>query len=96
MYIELQAVAQVIIQKVANSLDPSKFDEMDQLRIVLPDVNALLEDTRMGGGSCRGHSHVLALHILKHLNSYKRFTELITTQCRSISCLKMFSEDLQV
>ena len=54
----------------------------------------------MGGGVCKGHRYVLALHILKHAKGFKKLKDLLTLKFdilfRGISGLDQFSEDLKV
>ena len=99
LYIELQAVVQVIVQQVAIDLDPSEPSKIRQLAGVKREVNSVLEDAATGGGACKGHTLVLALHLLKRLKSFRKFTDLLTVQfdaVRGISCLEQFSVDLKV
>ena len=95
LFIELQAVAQVILQTVAIALDPSDHSRIQQLMGVVEEVNGIIEDTRMGGGACKGHSHVLALHILKHVKSYRRLTDF-NIVVSGITCLEQICEALKV
>ena len=100
LYIELQAVVQVIVQQVAIYLDPSEPSKIGQLASVKREVNSVLDDAATGGGACKGHTFVLALYLLKRLKSFRKFTDLLTVQfdavCRGIRCLEQFSVDLKV
>ena len=100
LYIELQAVVQVIVQQVAINLDPSQPTKFGQLTNVIQDVNSVLDDPATGGGACKGHAYVLALHLLKCLKSFRKFTHLLTVQfdsiCSDITCLAHFSGKLKV
>lgn len=95
LFIELQAVAQVILQAVAIALDPSDHSRIQQLIGVVEEVNGIIEDTAMGGGARRGHSYVLALHILKHVKSYRRLTDF-NIVVSGITCLEQICEALKV
>ena len=76
------------MQQVALDLDPSK------LASILKELNTILDDPATGGGACKGHTLVLALHLLKRLKSFRKFTDLLTVQfnavCRGITCLEQF------
>lgn len=100
LYIELQAVAQVIVQEVANALDPSDSRKINQLSHTIDNVNAVLNDPKMGGGTSKGHSYALALHMLRHLKSFRRFKELLTTDfdtvCKGVTNLEHIGADLKV
>lgn len=69
-----------------------------QLGSVLPDLNAILDDQWMGGGSAGGHGLVLALHILKEQQSFSKFLHLFTDQysmlLNGIKCLEPFHQTL--
>ena len=100
LYIELQAVVQVTVQQVAIYLDPSQPNKNLQLSDVIQGVNSVLEDPATGGGACMGHAYVLALHLLKCLKSFRKFTHLLTAQFDSIfggiTYLEQFSAKLKV
>ena len=63
-------------------------------------LNRLLDDVKMGGGNMQGHGMVLALHMVKQLKSYRKFSELMTKKydslCRWLHCLKPFHEQIDV
>lgn len=63
-------------------------------------LNRLLDDVKMGGGDMQGHGMVLALHMVKQLKSYWKFSELMTKKydslCRWLHCLKPFHEQIDV
>jgi len=65
----------------------------------MPDLNSLLDDESMGGGSVGGHGLVLALHLLRELQSFNTFTSMLTKQysllCDGINCLEPFHRTLQ-
>ena len=85
------------MQQVTLYLDPS---EPSKIRQLAREVNIILDDPATGGGACKGHAFVLALHLLKHLKSFKKFTDLLTVQFdavyRGITCLKQFCVELKV
>ena len=62
--------------------------------------NRLLDDVETGGGDIQGHGMVLALHLVKHLKSYRRFSELLTKKfdaiCDWLHCLHPFHEQITV
>ena len=100
MCIELQALVQVVAQKLAENLDPSNPHKMGEVQPIVDDINLLLSDDTMGGGKAQGHGMVVALHMLKLLKSTRRFSELMTTKydsiCRGIDCLKPLHDQLKV
>ena len=63
-------------------------------------LNRLLDDVKMGGGDMQGHGMVLALHMVKQLKSYQKFSELLTKKydslCRWLHCLETFHEKIAV
>ena len=69
-----------------------------QLGSVLPDLNAILDDQWMGGGTTKGHGLVLAMHLLKEQQSFNNFLHLLTDQysmlLNGINCLEPFHQDL--
>lgn len=71
---------------------------MYQVSNLLSDLNAVLDDESMGGGSIGGHGLVLSLHMLKELQSFWTFISLLTEQysllCDSINCLRPFHTTL--
>ena len=88
-------MVQAIVQQVAIDLsDPGKMVH------IKTEVNSVLDDPAMGGGACKGHTLVLALHLLKHLKSFQKFTDLLTVKfesvCRGINCLEQLHEELKV
>lgn len=54
----------------------------------------------MGGGSIRGHSQVLVMHMLKELQSFQAFSRILTDQynllCDGIHCLEQYHQKLTV
>ena len=100
MFIEQQATVQVIMHQVAIGLDPSEPGKLSQLGSICAEVNSVLDDPSTGGGACKGHTFVLTLHLLKHLKSFRKFTELLTvkfnTICQGITCLKQLCCELKV
>ena len=60
----------------------------------------LLDDTKTGGGDTQGHGMVLALHMVKQLKSFQKFSELLSKKYESIycflHCLKPIHEQLTV
>ena len=93
-------MVQAIVQQVAIDLDPSEPSKMRQLGGIKKEVNSILDDPATGGGACKGHTLVLALHLLKRLKSFRKFTELLTVKfeavCQGINCLEQFSVELKV
>ena len=67
-----------------------------QLGSVLPDLNAILDDQWMGGGSAKGHGLVLAMHLLKEQQSFNKLLHLFTDQysmlLNGIRCLEPFHQ----
>ena len=63
-----------------------------QVMSILPELNTILDDAEMGGGVQGGHGLVLAMHLLKELQSFRRFHLLFTDQYTmlldGINCLK--------
>ena len=62
--------------------------------------NRLLDDVKTGGGDTQGHGMVLALHLVKHLKSFRKFSELLTKKyhaiCDWLNCLHPFHEQITV
>ena len=62
--------------------------------------NRLLDDVKTGGGDTQGHGMVLALHLVKHLKSFRKFSELLTKKyhaiCHWLNCLHPFHEQITV
>lgn len=69
-----------------------------QLGSVLPDLNAILDDHWMGGGSAKGHGLVLAMHLLREQQSFDKFLHLFTDQydmlLNGINCLEPLHQTL--
>lgn len=63
-----------------------------QLLSLLSEVNSILDDESMGGGSKGGHGLVLAMYLLKELQSFRRFHLMFTDQYTmlldGINCLR--------
>ena len=78
------------------SLLPSSL--LSQLYSILEDLNAILDNTVMGGGSVGGHGLVLAMHMLKEQQSFTKFRGLLTDNfshlCDCINCLQPFNKAL--
>ena len=95
MEIELQAYKQVVAQKFAKLVNPSKIREAD-----VGNVNHLLSSETLSEEERQGHGMVVALHILTELKSTRRFSELMTEQCETvcdkIECLKYFPDHFKV
>ena len=93
-------MVQAIVQQVAIDLDPSEPSKMGQLGGIRKEVNSILDNPATGGGACKGHTLVLALHLLKRLKSFRKFTDLLTikfeTVCQGICCLEQFHGTLKV
>ena len=64
----------------------------------MEDLNAILDNTAMGGGGNGGHGLVLAMHMLKEQQSFDKFFGLLTHNyshlCDGINCLKKFNKAL--
>lgn len=63
------------------------------------ELNELLDDESMGGGIVGGHRLTLGMHLLRHLRSARRFTDLLTNKyesCRDINCMQYFHQQLKV
>ena len=62
--------------------------------------NRLLDDVETGGGDTKGHGMVLALHMVKQLKSFKKFSELLTKHYdytyNWLHCLQPFHEQFAV
>ena len=90
-------MVQVIVKQVAIDLISS---DPKQLSKMIEEVNSILDDPAIEGGACKGHALVLALHLLKHFKSSRKFTDLLTVKfesvCQDISCLKQFHGELKV
>jgi hypothetical protein len=100
LYIENQAVIQVMIMELAqhlNTLDDSKVTTACSL---LNDINEVLDDVSMGGGDLGGHSLVLIMHMLKELRSFDLFMAMLTDQfpllCEGIHSLSSYHLKLTV
>ena len=67
-----------------------------QLGSVLPDLNAILDDHWMGGGSAKGHGLVLTMHLLNEKQSFSKLVHLFTDQysmlLNGINCLAHFHQ----
>lgn len=67
-----------------------------QLGSVLPDLNAILDDQWMGGGSTKGHGLVLVMHLLNEKQSFSKLLHLFTDQysmlLNGINCLAPFHQ----
>ena len=67
-----------------------------QLGSVLPDLNAILDDQWMGGGSTKGHGLILAMHLLNEKQSFSKLLHLFTDQysmlLNGINCLAPFHQ----
>ena len=97
LYIELQAVTQVIAQQLALHLDPEKRGDVIH---VIKELNRLMDDEITGGGPEGGHRMVVALHLVKVLKSFRKFSDLFKKNCdtilKEINCLEPFYRQLQV
>ena len=100
LYIELQAVIQVIAQQLALHLDPTQPEKFGEVVVICDNLNSLLDDETTGGGKTGGHGMVVALHLFKLLKSYRQFTNLFLNMYdsvfRGIRCLDQFNEQLKV
>lgn len=70
-----------------------------QLTPVIDELNEILSDESMGGGLGGGHHLSLGMHLLHHLNSARKFTELLTTRyqhTQDIHCMQGFHQQLKV
>ncbi len=98
LYIELQAVTQVIAQQLALHLDPKNVSDVIH---IIEDLNKLMDDEITGGGPKGGHGMVVALHLFKLLKrSSRKFTDLFKKKydsvLKGINCLEPFYCQLQV
>ena len=93
-------MVQVIVKQVAIDLISSETIKTKQLSRMIEEVNSILDDPAKEGGACKSHALVLALHLLKHFKSSRKFTDLLTVKfesvCQGISCLKQFHGELKV
>ena len=100
LYIELQAVVQVIAKSLALHLDPSDQAQLGKVQPLVGDINQLLDSSSTGGGAVGGHGMVLALHMLRKLKSSRKFSEFMTKKfeivCKEINCLRPIHQMLQV
>jgi len=72
---------------------------MECLHVLTVMNNRLLDDVETGGGDIQGHGMVLALHLVKHLKSYRKFSELLTKKyaiCDWLHCLRPFHKQITV
>ena len=96
LYIELQAVTQVIAQQLALHLDPYGSTKFTCIKDITLELNGLLDDDITGGGPEGGHGMVVALHLLKMLKSPQKFTDLFDKKYKTerdlkkINCLEPF------
>ena len=98
LYIELQAVTQVIAQQLALHLDPSDSNKFTCIKDITLELNEILDDEITGGGPEGGHGMVVALHLLKMLidQSPQKFTDLFDKKYKTerdlkkINCLEPF------
>ena len=100
LYIELQAVIQMIAQQLALHLDPSQPEKFGEVVSIGDELNKLMDDPTTGGGAGGGHGMVVALHLFKLLKSSRKFTDLFLKKyesvIRGIKCLEPFYEQLKV
>ncbi len=100
LYIELQAVTQVIAQQLALHLDPSEPEKLGEVVNIINELNRLMDDKITGGGPEGGHGMVVALHLFKLLKSSRKFTDLFKKKydsvLKGINCLEPFYWLLQV
>ena len=97
LWIELQAVIQVLAQKLAKFVTHY---EIGEIQLYIPDLNHFFGEESLVGGA-HGHGMVVALHMIKQLKSTRQFSELMRKQfdtvCERIDCLKPFkSQPLKV
>ena len=84
LYIEQQAVIQVIAQQLALHLDPYQPEKCKDVPFIINDLNELMNDPCTGGGTGGGHGTVVALHMFKLLKSSRKFTGQFTKMYGSI------------
>ncbi len=100
LYIELQAVTQLIAQQLALHLDLTKVGKFSDVQNVIKELNKLMDDETMGGGPEGGHGMVVALHLFKLLKSSRKFTDLFKKNydivLKGINCLEPFHWQLKV
>ena len=98
LYIELQAVTQVIAQQLALHFNPSEPDNLSKVVNIIKELNRLMDDEITRGGPEGGHGMVVALHLFKLLKSSRKFTDLFDKKYKTerdlkkINCLKPFYE----
>ncbi len=100
LYIELQAVMQVIAQQLALHLDLTKPEKFADIQANIKELNELMDDKITGGGPEGGHGMVVALHLFKLLKSSRKFTDFFKNKydivIEGINCLKPFLGYLQL
>ena len=102
LYIELQAVIQVIAKHLAKFLDPSEPAKIAKIYISRDAVNMLMDDESTGGGNNGGHGIAVAHHIKMLLSSPFEFTDTFLKKYDAvfrgsgINCLEAFVEQLKV
>ena len=98
LWIELQAVTQVVAQQLALHLDPSK-PEHQEVVSLLVEINKIMDDKSTGGGSGGGHGMVVTLHLYKLYNSScqfrANFLRLYQAVFHDIKCLQPFHGQLK-
>ena len=119
LQVELQAVVQLILQKLANHITSTE-PQMGEVQLLAEDINrllyqfqnnilldlinvtllcSLLDDVKIGEESTFGHGMVLALHMVKQLKSFQKFSELLTKEhhiCHEFHCLQPLREQISV
>ena len=89
LYIELQALIQAIAQQLPTQLMQAQISEVTS---VCTQINALMDDKTMGGGTAGGHGMIVALHLYKLFNSSQQFTHFFVKKyesiTRGINCLE--------
>jgi len=96
LFIEKQAVVQILCQQLISFIDPrnpKKIQDLFSTRLVTG-VNSILDEESMGGSSTAvsGHGLVLALHLQRQLKSSSKLIQLLrddqSTFVRNIHCVK--------
>ena len=99
LFIELQAIIQLILEHLSFHLDPDNPQQIDSLSQIIDPINGMLDDVQTGGGSCGGHFLLLITHLFNRLGEEKLvtlFQQKFDTICRNIKCLERAKNELEV
>ena len=69
-----------------------------QIATIVADINLLLDDESLCGGDVGGHGLALALHLLKEVQSFKKFSELLgpNSFCKDFNSLVRLSTSVEL